>query len=273
MRVSKSGYYYWKKTPQSPRSRQNDEILLQIIQVYKQSRETYGSPRIYRQLKAQGVKAGLNRIARLMNKNGIHAHFSIRHKPAKIPRNNVNIASNILNRDFAAAAPNTKWVSDTTFVWSKQGWLYLATIIDLYSRKVVGWSMSARNDTKIVTEALTMATNNKPKQQQVLLHSDQGATYRAYEYLKLFKVNNVTQSMSRKGECRDNAVAESFFNTIKTELISQHDYQTREQAKSSIFEYIEMFYNPVRLHSTINYCSPNNYEKAFYQDNTPKAFA
>jgi transposase InsO family protein len=133
-----------------------------------------------------------------MSKNGIYAHFSIRHKKAKIPRNNVNFASNILSREFIATTPNSKWVSDTTFVHTKQGWLYLATVIDLYSRKVVGWGMGANNDTDLVIKALSMVINNKPKQQQVLLHSDQGSTYRAYEYLKLFKENNITQSMHPK---------------------------------------------------------------------------
>jgi transposase InsO family protein len=208
-------------TPQSPRSRQNDKIVLQIIQVFKHSRKTYGSPRIYYQLKAQGIKVSLNKVARLMSKNGIHAHFSIRHKKAKTLRNNANFTSNILNREFTATKPNSKWVSDTTFVWTKQGWLYLATILDLYSRKVVGWSMDKSNNTHLVLNALLMAINGKDKKQPVLLHSDQGSTYRAYEYLSLFSKNNITQSMSRKGECHDNAVAESFFNTIKIELISQ----------------------------------------------------
>ncbi|VVH64132.1 Mobile element protein [uncultured Gammaproteobacteria bacterium] len=145
----------------------------------------------------------------------------------------------------------------------------LATVIDLYSRKVVGWSMSKANDTALVREALQMAINNKPKQQVVLLHSDQGSTYSAYDYLELFKVNNITQSISKKGECYDNAVAERFFNTLKTEFISQQTYATRAQAKSAIFEYIEVFYNKIRQHSTIGYCSPSDYEKKFYQDNTP----
>ena len=269
MQVSKSGYYYWKNTPQSPRSRQNDKILLEIIQAFKTSRKTYGSPRIYQELKANGIKVSLNKIARLMRRNGIYAHFSIKHKCSKTPRNNVNFANNILNREFTADNPNDKWVSDTTFIWTSQGWLYLATVIDLYSRKVVGWSMHQNNNTRLVIEALLMAIKNKPKQQKVLLHSDQGATYRAYEYLKLFKRNNIIQSMSRKGECHDNAVAESFFNTLKTELISLQTYHTRTEAKSSIFEYIEVFYNKIRRHSTNDYYSPNDYEKKFYQNQNP----
>ena len=238
---------------------------MQIIQAFKRSRKTYGSPRIYADLKAKGNKVSLNTVTRLMQKNDIHAHFSIAYKKAKIPRNNVNFANNILDRGFGAIAPNHKWVSDATFIWSKQGWLYLATIIDLYSRKIVGWSMNTNNNTELVVQALKMAVNHKPKQQAVLLHSDQGSTYRAYEYLALFKTNNIIQSMSRKGKCHDNAVAESFFNTLKTELINQQTYQTREQAKNAIFEYIEVFYNNTRRHSTIDYQSPNDYEKLFYE--------
>jgi transposase InsO family protein len=266
MQVSKSGYYYWKNTPQSPRSRQNDAILLMIIHAFKQSRQTYGSPRIYQELKAKGLKISLNKVARLMSKNGIHAHFSVKHKQTKTPGNNVNFANNILDRKFTTDKPNTKWVSDTTFVWTKQKWLYLATIIDLASRKVVGWSMSKNNNTELVMNALSMAIKNKSKKQQILLHSDQGSTYRAYEYLELFKPNNITQSMSRKGECYDNAVAESFFKTIKTELINKQDYQTLEQARNSIFEYIEVFYNRIRRHSAIGYQSPNDFEKGFYRN-------
>lgn len=204
-----------------------------------------------------------------MSKNGIYAHFSIRHKKAKISRNTANFANNILNREFIATVLNSKWVSDTTFIYTKQGWLYLATIVDLYSRKVVGWSMGKNNNTELVTNALLMAINNKPKQQKALLHSDQGSTYRAYDYIKLFKINNIIQSMSRKGECHDNAVAESFFNTLKTELINQQTYQTRAEAKSSIFEYIEVFYNKIRRHSTLGYYSPCDYEKRFYCNNIP----
>ncbi|NOQ76581.1 MAG: IS3 family transposase, partial [Methylococcaceae bacterium] len=160
--------------------------------------------------------------------------------------------------------PNQKWVSDTTFIYTRQGWLYLATIIDLYSRKVIGWSMSKSNNTDLVCDALKMAIKNKPKQQQVLLHSDQGSTYRADNYLSLFKKNNIQQSMSAKGECYDNAVAESFFGTLKSELVNEQPYQTREQARQSIFEYIEVFYNRIRRHSTLNYQSPESFEKTFY---------
>jgi len=155
-------------------------------------------------------------------------------------------------------------VSDTTFIHTRQGWLYLATVMDLFSRKIVGWSMSKHNDTALVTNAFKMAINNKPKKQEVMLHSDQGTTYRAYSYLALFKNNNVKQSMSEKGKCHDNAVAESFFNTLKRELVNEQNYINLDEAKSSIFEYIEVFYNKIRRHSYCNYESPDNFEKAFY---------
>ena len=267
MRVSKSGFYYWKKKPVSQRSKQDNAILYHVIQAHKASRKTYGSPRVHHDLNAKGIKVGLNKVAGLMRQHGIYASTSIRHKKAKIARNTRGFAMNVLDRDFSADKPNKKWVSDTTFIHTQQGWLYLATIIDLYSRKVTGWSMSPSNNTDLVRGALMMAIKNKPRKEKVLLHSDQGSTYRADNYLSLFKRNNIQQSMSAKGDCYDNAVAESFFGTLKTELVYEQTYRSREQARQSIFEYIEIFYNRVRRHSTLNYQSPENFEKAFYNTN------
>ncbi len=265
MQVSKSGFYYWKSKPVSLRSKQNNAILFHVIQAYKASRGTYGSPRIHHELNATGIKVGLNKIATMMQQNSIVARTSIRHKKAKTARNTRGFAMNILDRKFSSDKPNQKWMSDTTFIHTRQGWLYLATILDLYSRKVIGWSMSKSNNTDLVSNALKMAVKNKPKQQQVLLHSDQGSTYRADNYLSLFKKNTIQQSMSAK--CYDNAVAESFFGTLKSELVNEHTYQTREQARQSIFEYIEVFYNRIRRHSTLNYQSPERFEKMFYNTN------
>jgi len=199
-----------------------------------------------------------------MKQQGLAARTSTKHRKTKIARNTTGFTNNVLARQFSSDSPNQKWVSDTTFIETKQGWLYLATIIDLYSRKVVGWSMSKHNDTALVTQALLMAIKQKPKQQPVLLHSDQGSTYRAESYLDLFEPHTITQSMSAKGDCYDNAVAESFFGTLKTELIAGFNYPTRAQARRSIFEYIEVFYNRIRRHSSINYQSPVNFENAFY---------
>lgn len=262
--VSKSGFYHWKTAPVSQRSKHDNYLLLKIIEAYKAGRKNYGSPRVYNELKAKSISISLNKVARMMKKHGIHAVTSIKHKKAKIARNTRGFSDNVLDREFTAIKPGKKWVSDTTFVYTRQGWLYLAVIIDLYSRKVIGWSMSQYNDTKLVSRALEMAVKVKPIKEQVLLHSDQGSTYRADAYLALFKNNKIMQSMSRKGECHDNAVAESFFSTLKSELVYQTTYQTREEAKSSIFEYIEVFYNKVRRHSYLNYESPINYEMAFY---------
>ncbi len=267
MQVSKSGFYYWKAKPVSQRSKQENAILYHVIQAHKASRKTYGSPRVHQDLNAKGIKVGLNKVAGLMKQYGIYACTSIRHKKAKIARNTRGYAKNVLDRAFSADKPNKKWVSDTTFIYTQQGWLYLATIIDLYSRKVTGWSMSPNNNTDLVRDALMMAIKNKPRKEKVLLHSDQGATYRADNYLSLFKKDNIQQSMSAKGDCYDNAVAESFFGTLKTELVYEQTYRSREQARQSIFEYIEVFYNRVRRHSTLNYQSPENFEKAFYNTN------
>ena len=243
-------------------------ILFHVIQAHKKSRGTYGSPRIHHELHAAGIKVSLNKVAVMMQKNSIYAHTSSRHKKAKFARNTRGFTSNILDRDFTANKPNKKWVSDTTFIPTRQGWLYLVTIIDLYSRKVIGWSMANNNNTNLVRAALLMAVKNKPKHHKVLLHSDQGSTYRADNYLSLFRANNIQQSMSAKGNCHDNAVAESFFKTLKTELVSEQSYQSRADARQSIFEYIEVFYNRIRRHSALNYKSPDNFEKAFYNANS-----
>ena len=267
MRISKSGFYYWKEKPVSQRSKQNNAILYHVIQAHKASRKTYGSPRIHHDLNSKGIKVGLNKVAGLMQQHGIYASTSTKHRKAKIARNTRGFAKNILDRAFSADKPNKKWVSDTTFIYTQQGWLYLAIIIDLYSRKVTGWSMSSRNNSDLVRGALMMAIKNKPRKEKVLLHSDQGSTYRADNYLSLFKTNNIQQSMSAKGDCYDNAVAESFFGTLKTELVYEQTYLSREQARQSIFEYIEIFYNRVRRHSTLNYQSPENFEKTFYNAN------
>ena len=238
-----------------------------MLQAHKRSRGTYGSPRIYHELHAAGIQVSLNKVATMMQKNGIYAHASNRHKKTKFARNTNGFTTNILDRKFITHKPNKKWVSDTTFIPTRQGWLYLATIIDLYSRKVIGWSMAKNNNTALVRSALIMAVKNKPVQYNVLLHSDQGSTYRADNYLSLFKENNIQQSMSSKGNCHDNAVAESFFKTLKTELVNEQSYQSRDEARQSIFEYIEVFYNRIRRHSTLNYKSPENFEKAFYNEN------
>ena len=264
MSVSKSGFYHWKNAPVSLRSKRDNSLLQKIIEAYKAGRGNYGSPRIYKELRANNIIISLNKVARMMKENGLYAFTSNKHKRAKIARNTRGFSDNILGRQFTAPLPNQKWVSDTTFIYTRQGWLYLAVIIDLYSRKVNGWAMSKNNDTNLVATALKMAVKMKPLKQRVLLHSDQGSTYRADAYLSLFKNNKIMQSMSRKGECHDNAVAESFFSTLKTELVYQRTYQTREEAQSSVFEYIEVFYNKVRRHSYLDYESPVNYEKALY---------
>jgi len=264
MLVSTSGYYYWKGSLVSERSKRDDYILLKIIRSFRDSKQRYGSPRVYEDLLAEGIKCGVNKVAKVMRKHGLRAVTSVRHKKAQAAKNRHGLGENILNRNFQATKPNQKWVSDTTFVRTTQGWLYLATVIDLYTRKVVGWSMSDANDTALVTQALIMAVASKARKQEVLLHSDQGSTYRAAAYLELFNKYHITQSMSRKGKCHDNAVAESFFSTLKNELVYQNSYKTREQARSSIFEYIEVFYNRERRHSYLNYQSPLNFERAHY---------
>lgn len=260
MNVSKSGFYHWNNKAVSKRSKQNDLILLNIIRIFNRSKERYGSPRIHHELIANGIKCGVNRVARLMKLNEIHAVTSVKHKKTIKAKNTKGFTDNVLDRSFKASTPNQKWVSDTTFINTAEGWLYLAVIIDLYSRKVIGWSMSRHNNTELVSKALLMAIKTKKNDQNVLLHSDQGSQYRAKDYLALFDENCIKQSMSEKGNCHDNAVAESFFATLKNELVYLTKYKTKDAAKSSIFEYIELYYNRIRRHSYINYESPTDFE-------------
>lgn len=264
MNVSKSGFYHWNNKAVSKRSKQNDLILINIIRIFNRSKERYGSPRIHHELIAAGIECGVNRVARLMKLNEIHAVTSVKHKKTIKAKNTKGFTDNVLGRSFNASAPNQKWVSDTTFINTAEGWLYLAVIIDLYSRKVIGWSMSKHNNTELVSKALLMAIKTKKRDQSVLLHSDQGSQYRAKDYLALFDKNCIKQSMSEKGNCHDNAVAESFFATLKNELVYLTKYKTKDAAKSSIFEYIELFYNRIRRHSYLNYESPTDFETRYY---------
>ncbi len=260
--VSSSGYYDWLTRPESETKIANRRLLTKIRCYHQSSRQTYGSPRIHRDLIDDGEVVGVNRVARLMRGAGIQAKTAKRFAWAARSRNNAPPAANRLKRRFSTHQPNEVWVSDTTFIRTRQGWLYLAVILDLYSRQAVGWAMSNHNNTQLVVDALTMAIWRRPKAKGVILHSDQGATYASSEYQALITNKGFICSMSRKGKCHDNAVAESFFGTLKTELVDDADYQTREQAKQSLFEYIEVFYNRHRKHSYLDYVSPTEFERA-----------
>ena len=261
LQVSSSGYYAWLKRPESPRCRANRALTAKIRLFHAASRGTYGSPRLHQDLVASGEQVGLNRVARLMRAGQIQSKMSKKCVITTDSKNTLEPAPNRLQRRFRVAGTNMAWVSDTTFIRTRQGWLYLAVVIELFSRAIIGWSMSDRNDAALVQDALTMAIWRRGHTKHVVVHSDQGSTYASGAYQKLLKKHDLLCSMSRKGECLDNAVAESFFGTLKTELVDHEDYHTKHQAKHSLFEYIEIFYNRKRRHSFLGYISPEEYER------------
>ena len=259
--VSRSGYYDWLRRPESARARRHRELTEQIRSFHENSRETYGSPRIREDLVESGEQVGENTVALLMQRAGIVPKTIRRFRVTTDSRKTVP-APNLLEQEFTVERPNERWVSDITFIATREGWLYLAVIIDLYSRTVIGWSMDKRIKAELVTDALKMALMRRKIRSPLLLHSDQGSQYAAAEYQKELAKNGIECSMSRKGCCWDNAVAESFFHTLKTELVHHEDYRSRTEAKASIFEYIEVFYNRQRRHSHIGQVAPLVFESA-----------
>ena len=261
MRVSRCGYYAWAFRPPSARETANKRLLEKINMIHQQHRTTCGSDKTWRLLTQQGEVCGRHRVARLRRLNGIEAIRMKRFKASRGARNNAPASDNILDRRFSTDQSDRAWVTDTTFIPTRQGWLYLATVIDLYSRKVVGWAMGNSNNRQLVGDALTMAIAHRQPKAGLLHHSDQGITYTSAQYRALLNQHKMIPSMSRKGNCHDNAVAESFFANLKNELIYHHDFRTRQEARSAIFDYIELFYNRKRLHQTLNYQTPEAYER------------
>jgi len=261
--VSRSGYYQWhSRAGKTKRQQANQELIAKIRTIYAQNRKCYGSPRIYRELLQQGLPYGKNRIARLMHENGIYARKPKRYKVTTQSDHDLPIAPNRLARNFTATAPNQAWVSDITYIPTRQGWLYLVIILDLYSRKIVGWAMSSSLQHEFVLSAVKMAVQNRRPARGLILHSDRGVQYACHAYQKLLKKHRIVRSMSRKGDCWDNAPAESFFSTLKQELLLEDGcFLSRLSAQRVIFEFIEVYYNRRRLHSRLNYVSPENYEK------------
>ena len=259
-KVSKSGYYAQNKRGRSNQTADNEKLGLEIRTAHKKSHERYGSPRITKELNAQGTPCSKNRVARRMSKNGIVAKTKRRFRITTKSKHSHPIAENKLNQDFSAKGPNQVWVSDITYLWTREGWLYLAVVMDLFSRKIVGWSMSQSLGQEIVLQALGHALQRRHPAPGLIVHSDQGVQYACLAMRRLLAKHGITQSMSGKGNCYDNAVAESFFHTLKTELVYFEDYQTRAEARGSIFEYIEVFYNRERRHSALSYLSPMHFE-------------
>ena len=259
LKVSRSGYYAWKRRPESARAIRHRELTVKIRGYFAASDETYGAKRIRFDLRDEGEHVGKNTVALLMRKAGLVPRTIRRFRATTWSRKTI-ASPNVLEQNFAADGPDEKWVSDITAIPTREGWLYLCMFLDLYSRAVVGWSMSSRSKGTLVTDALNMAILRRQPRSQVLVHSDQGSQYTSDEYQRILKNHGIISSMSRKGCCWDNAVAERFFQSLKTERTHHNNYRTRTQAKASVFEYIETFYNTRRRHSGLEYQAPLVYE-------------
>jgi len=260
--VARSGYYAWSSRPMSSRAKTNQRLLVKIRAIHAESRGTYGSPRIHRALSTPQEPVSKNRLARLMRVGGVRSKHRRKYRVTTNSNHRRPVAPNLLSREFSAAEPNRVWVGDITFIWTREGWLYLAVLIDLYSRMVVGWSMSSRVTDDLTVAALKMALAARRPPAGLIHHSDQGSQYTSAAYRQLLKDHNITASMSRRGDCWDNAVAESFYATLEKELLLDWDVRGRDAARREIFDFIEAFYNRERIHSTLGYVSPVTYEAA-----------
>lgn len=263
LRVSASGYYASRERPLSQREQENLELVDQIKAVHRASRKTYGSPRVHAELVKQGIRCNKKRVERLMRVYDIRGKGRGRRRVKTTDSaHNLPVAPNILDRQFEADAPNRKWVTDITYIPTDQGWLYLAAVLDLFSRRVVGWSMAGTMHVSLVRNALWMALADRRPQAGLLHHSDRGSQYASAVYQSLLDDQQMVVSMSRTGNCYDNAAMESFFGTLKCELVHDRHYHTRTEARQDVFEYIEVFYNRIRLHSSLGYLSPVEYEQS-----------
>ncbi|MDM8007120.1 MAG: IS3 family transposase [Phycisphaerae bacterium] len=258
--VSRSGFYAWLDRPRSRRALEDEVLGAQIRQSFLGSDRTYGARRVWHDVLALGTRCGLHRIERLMRAQALRARPRRRGLPADRGER-CAVADNVLDRQFQAEAPNRKWVADFTYVWTAEGWLYVAAVLDLYSRRIVGWSMHDSMTAQLVADALMMAVWRRGRPQELLHHSDQGSQYTSEHFQKLLTEQGIVCSMSRAGEVWDNSAMESFFSSLKTERTARKVYRTREQARSDVFDYIERFYNPTRRHSTIGYLSPVQFEQ------------
>lgn len=261
LEVSRSGYYAWLRRKPSLRQQRAAKLTAEIQQVHAASRQTYGSPRVHRALQAQGMKCSENAVAKLMRQCGMRSKRTKKFRVVTTDsRHGHPLAANTLARQFARDGINQAWVADITYVPTREGWLYLAAIVDLCSRKVVGWATADHLRTELVAKALQMALRERTPSGPLLHHSDRGVQYACDDYQELLAKHEIEGSMSRRGNCYDNAVMESFFSTLKQELVHHADYATREAARQSLFEYIEVFYNRQRLHSALDYVSPHSFE-------------
>jgi putative transposase len=261
LEVSRSSYYKRKNKGKGKRAKENEKILEMIRQIFSESNERYGSPRITVELNRGGIVCNRKRIARIMRKNGIEAKIFRKYRNTTKSDHQRERSDNLLNRVFSRQRVNEAWASDITYIRTAEGWLYLAAIMDIYSRRVIGWHLDKTLSSEAVERALSNALLDREIKRGIIFHSDQGIQYTSENFRRILRENGFQQSMSRKGNCWDNAIIETFFHTLKTELTNRVKYKTREEARVSIFEYIEIFYNRKRLHSAIGYRAPVEYEK------------
>ncbi len=266
MQVGRSGFYAWRKRPKSERQQQNEILAEQIRAAHEESDQTYGSPRIYAELKEAGIPCSQKRIARLMRLQKISAIRPKRFVTTTDSDHALPVADNLLARTFEAETPDTKWTADITYLWTGQGWLYLAVILDLFSRSIVGWAMEQTIDRTLVLSALDMALVGRKPGSDLMCHSDRGSQYASDDYQRRLKDVGIVCSMSRRGNCWDNAPTESFFAGLKKEMVHRTRFETREQARSAVFEWIEVWYNRKRRHSTLGYLSPEAFERKHQQE-------
>lgn len=263
LRVSRSGFYSWRKRPPSVTATRRAALTQEVREVHRLSRETYGAVRVHQALGQRGTKCDLKTVTKVMREAGIRSKTSRKFRVTTTDSNHPHpVAQNVLARDFTAEKANQKWVADITYIATLEGWLYLAAVLDLFTRKVVGWSMSERIDSRLAVDALEMAVSRQLPEVGLIAHSDRGVQYASEHYQRTLTTHGIECSMSRRGDCWDNAPAESFFATLKKELVHHEVYETRTEARASLFEYIEVFYNRQRLHSSLGYVSPTDFEAA-----------
>jgi len=258
--LSRSGYYDWRGRPPSDRAQANARLAADVHRVYAQNKGRTGAPRITKHLRDEGQKVGQNRVARVMRTEQLRAKAAKKYKATTHSNHSLPVAPNLLEQDFTATAPNQKWVSDITYVATDEGWLYLAVVLDLYSRLVVGWAMAERMTASLVCEALHMALWRRKRPTGVIVHSDRGSQYCSADHRRLLQDHQLRCSMSKKGDCYDNAAMESWNHSLKVEAIHGERFVTREMAKAQVFDYIEVYYNRKRLHSRLGYLSPETFE-------------
>jgi len=260
LEVSRSGYYAWLKRPFSKRKKNNTYLSERIRSIYEQRKRVYGCLRITAELKKEGFNCSKNRVARLMRKQGITARSKKRFKVTTNSKHHLPVSSNLVEMQFNPREKNSLWTTDITYIWTREGWLYLSVILDLWSRTVISWDADRSMDENLVIKPLEKALRDRKPNSELIFHSDRGSQYASQRLRNILKENNITQSMSSKGNCYDNAPTESFFSTLKRELVYRQNFKTRDEAKQSLFEYIEIFYNRQRSHSSLGYLSPLQFE-------------